>query len=134
MVALSAGEKAAISLAPRTPSPTPITAPTMPCTMDSPRTWPTMRRPFQPSALSVPNSRTRRETADTVSRLATANEAIRAAMASHLPRRSASVDALESEPLTWLARSEDVVTVALGMIFSISAWTAAMSSALSAFT
>ena len=89
------------------PSATPITAPTMPCTMDSPSTWPTMRRLFQPSALSVPNSRTRRETAETVSRLATAKEAIRAATASHLPSRSASVEALESEPLTWPARSED---------------------------
>ena len=55
-------------------------------------------------------------------------------MASHLPRRSASVEALASEPLTWLARSEDVVTVALGMSCLISALTAAMSLALSAFT
>ena len=93
-----------------------------------------MRRLFQPSAFSVPNSRTRRETPETVSRLATANAATSAATASHVPRRSASVDALESDPLTWLARSSDVVTVALGISCSISLLTAVMFSALSACT
>ena len=82
----------------------------------------------------MPNSRTRRETADTVSRLATAKAAISAATASQVPRRSASVEALDSEPLTWLARSSEVVTVALGRISLISALTVAMSFALAACT
>jgi hypothetical protein len=41
--------------------------PAIPMATDSPITWPTTRRDFQPSAFSVPNSRTRRVTADIVS-------------------------------------------------------------------
>ena len=44
--------------------------PATPITIDSPITWLITRRLRQPSALSVPNSRTRRATADIVSKLA----------------------------------------------------------------
>ena len=57
---------------------------------------------------------------------------MRAATASHVPSRSASFEALESEPLTCSARSSAVVTVALGITVLISSLTAAMFSALSA--
>jgi hypothetical protein len=66
----------------------------MPMPMDSPRTWPMIRRLRQPSALSVPNSRTRRATADMLSRLASRKAAARTAAASHLPRLRARLEAL----------------------------------------
>ena len=93
-----------------------------------------MRRLLQPSALSVPNSRTRRDTADTVSRLATRKAATSAATASHVPRRSARLEALDSDPLTCSARSSEVVTVALGMTVLISFLTCEIWSALVART
>ena len=74
--------------------------PMMPMAIASPTTWPTTRRLFQPSALSVPNSRTRRDTADMVRRLASRNAAASTAMASHLPRLFARLDALETEPVS----------------------------------
>ena len=58
--------------------------------IDSPITWAITRRLRQPSAFSVPNSATRRETAAIVSRLATANAAISTSTASHRPRLLAS--------------------------------------------
>ena len=61
---------------PTRPRPTPIPAPSTPRTNDSPITWAMIRRPRQPSAFSVPNSRTRRATASIVSSTATANAAI----------------------------------------------------------
>ena len=103
-----------MSQAPPQPSATPMTPPAMPCTTDSPSTCPTMRRLRQPSALRVPNSRTRRETADTVSRLATRKAATRAARPATCRAGRRGSEALESEPLTWSARSSAVVTVALG--------------------
>ena len=66
--------------------------------------------------------------------LARKNAAASTAMASHLPRLLASVEALDSDPVTWLARSLDVVTVAAGMDWEISLDTAAMSVALDAET
>ena len=71
-----------------------------------------IRLPRQPSAFSVPNSRTRRDTAAIVSSTATANAAISTRTDSHLPRSLASFAALVSEPVTWLARLLGVVTVA----------------------
>src|SRR5690606_31683296 len=58
-----------------TPSTSPATPPISPCTTDSPATWPTTRRPLQPIALSVPSSRVRRFTPDTVNRIARPNAA-----------------------------------------------------------
>jgi len=45
----------------------------MPIAIDSPMTWKTTRRLFQPSAFRMPNSRMRRVTAAKVSRLASRN-------------------------------------------------------------
>ena len=120
--------------APRKPSPTPIAPPTMPIAIDSPITWKTTRRLFQPSALSVPNSRIRRDTADMVSRLASRNAAIRTAIASHLPRLLASDDALEMEPVTWLARVSWSVMVTPGTDLVIAFATEVMSLPLVAAT
>ena len=74
----------------------------------------TIRRLRQPSAFSVPNSRTRRVTADIVSRVASRNAAMSTAIASHLPRLLASDAALEIEPVTSLASVFWSVTVAPG--------------------
>src|SRR3984885_236063 len=101
--AVSGCAKWPTAAAPRQPSPTPMAPPTMPIATDWALTWKTTRRLSQPSALSVPNSRMRRDTADMVSRLASRNAAIRTAIASHLPRLLARDDALEMEPVTWLA-------------------------------
>ena len=100
----------------------------------SPITWATTRWLFQPSALSVPNSRTRRETAAIISRAARLNAAISTATASHLPRLLARLPALDSEPLTSLARLLEVVTVALGSSDEIPDETLLMFEALSAAT
>jgi hypothetical protein len=85
-------------------------------------------------AFSVPNSRTRRETAASVSRLASRNAAISTAMASHLPRLLARLDALASEPVTSLARSLEVATVSEGSALEISLETAGMAEELLAAT
>src|SRR5262249_5699811 len=100
----------------------------------SPITWETLRRPRQPSALSVPNSRTRRDTAAIVSRLATANAAISTRTDSHLPRSLASLAVLDREPVTWLARLGAVVTVAPGGSLVLARRTAGMAAALFADT
>ena len=96
--------------------------------------WRMIRRLLQPIALRVPNSRTRRMTADTVRMLASPNAAASTATASHLPRLLARVDALDSDPVTSLARLLEVVTVAVGRAREISLETALMSAALAADT
>ena len=68
----------------------------------------------------MPNSRTRRDTADLVSRLASRNAATSTAMASHLPRLLARLEALARDPVTSLARWLELVTVALGSSEEIS--------------
>ena len=78
----------------------------------------------QPSALSVPNSRTRRDTADDVSSAATRNAAASTAMDSHLPTLVARLEAVDSEPDTVEARSADVVTVVPEMLAWICFFTA----------
>ena len=103
-------------------------------TSDSPMIWRMIRPLVQPIALSVPNSRTRRVTALMVRMLARPKAATSTATASHLPRLLASVDALDSDPVTSLARSLDVVTVAAGRAVAISLDTAEMSAALVADT
>ena len=89
-VADSFGAIVSMMATPAKPRPTPRTPPMMPMPTDSPSTWLTIRLLRQPSALSVPNSGTRRATAARVSRLATANAAISTSTASHLPRARAS--------------------------------------------
>ena len=64
-----------------------------------------------PIAFSVPNSRTRRDTAAIVNRLAGRNAAMTTASARRLPRLLARLEALDSEPVTSLARSLEVVAV-----------------------
>jgi hypothetical protein len=120
VVAVSGGASRDTSAAPAKPSTILPSPPMMPIVTDSPSTWPTIRLLRQPSALSVPNSRTRRDTAEIVSRLASRKAAARTAIASHLPRLRARPDALASEPVTSLARSLEVVTVALGVTRVIS--------------
>lgn len=85
--------------------------------MDSPTTCRVTLRLGQPSAFSVPNSRTRRETAEEVSSAATRNAAMRTAMDSHLPTLVARLEAVDSEPETVDARSAEVVTVVPEMFF-----------------
>ena len=97
-------------------------------------TWPITRLLRQPSALRVPNSRIRRATAAIVSRLAIRNATMSTAIASHFPRLLARLEVLASEPVTCLARSLDVVTVALGSAVEISFDTVVMSDALAAAT
>src|SRR5258708_27849429 len=105
-----------------------------PMTSASPMIWRRMRRLRHPIALRVPNSRTRRETAEMVRMLAIPNAAARTAAASHLPRLLARLDALESDPVTWLARLPELVTVAFGSAAEVSFETAVMSVALAADT
>ncbi len=93
-----------------------------------------MRLVRQPRALSVPNSRTRRATAAVVSRLATANAAMRTAIANQRPRSLIRLVAAASEPVTALAKLPEEVTVADGSSFAISACTAGTSEALAAAT
>src|SRR5690348_16786006 len=104
----------------------PRTPPTRPLTTASPTTWRVTRLDFQPSALSVPNSRTRRETAEEVRRPATRNAATSTAMESHLPTLVARLEAVDNEPETVEARSEEVVTVVPEMFFWIVFLTAAI--------
>jgi hypothetical protein len=97
-------------------------------------TWAVIRPLRQPSALSVPNSRTRRPTAATVSRLATATEPSSASPASQVPRLLASCAVVFSDPATLLARLAELVTVADGSSREIAPVTAATSAALAACT
>src|SRR5580693_29401 len=132
--AVSGGARDWMRAAPPNPSATPAMPPTMPMTSASPMICRMIRRLRHPMALSVPNSRTRRETAEMVRMLAIKKAAAMTATASHLPRLLARLDALESEPVTWLARSLEVVTVALGSEAEISFETAEMSAELAADT
>ncbi|MDQ0774875.1 hypothetical protein QF026_003341 [Streptomyces aurantiacus] len=65
----------------------------------------------------MPNSRTRRETADEVSRPATRNAATSTAIDSHLPTFEARSEAVDRDPETVSARSAEVVTVVPEMFF-----------------
>src|SRR5580693_1845187 len=134
VVAVRGGASAWTRAAAPKPMATPSAPPTMPMTSASPMIWRMIRRLPQPIALRVPNSRTRRVTADTVRMLASPNAAASTATASHLPRLLARVDALDSDPVTSLARLLEVVTVAVGKAREISLETALMSAALAADT
>ncbi len=101
----------------------PSAPPSRPFTTDSPTTWRVTLRDGQPSALRVPNSRTRRDTADEVSSAATRNAATSTATDSHLPTLVARSEAVDREPETVDARSAEVVTVVPGMFFWMAALT-----------
>jgi hypothetical protein len=133
-VAVSLGAMALMIAAPASPRPTPTAAPSRPTTADSPMTWATIRRPRQPSALSVPNSDTRRDTAAIVSSTATAKAATSTRTDSHLPRSSASFAVDVSDPVTSLARLLGDVTSASGRALATGACSAGMSAALAAVT
>ncbi len=105
-----------------------------PWTTDSPATWPTTRPLDQPIALSVPNSRVRRETPEIVKSTASTTATASTRIESHVPRLVMRAVALESEPETVEARSDCELTVASGSSSSIADCTAAMSSADSACT
>src|ERR1700704_1996518 len=94
--------------------------------MDSPMTWRVTRPLVQPRAFRVPNSRVRRLTAEEVSSAATRKAAIRTAMDSHLPTLVARLEAVESEPETVEARSEEGGTVVPGLFFWMFFLTAAI--------
>src|SRR5579884_2750850 len=119
--AVRLGATLSIAKAAAKPRPMPRAPPIRPVTIASPITWRTTRREVQPSALRVPNSRTRRPTADMVNSAATANAAISTAIESHRPRLLAREAAEEIEPVTDLARSAEVVTVAVESAFLIAA-------------
>ena len=128
------GATAAMIAAPAKPRPTPAAAPAMPVTSDSPSTWAMIRRVRQPSALSVPNSRTCRDTAAIVNRLARAKAASSTSTDTHLPRSFVSLAALDSDPVTSLAKLVEAVTMSPGSSREISLCTAGMSAALAAAT
>lgn len=96
----------------------------------SPMTWAVIL----PRAPSGCRTRTRRETAAKVSRLATANAAKSANMASHLPRVFASCVVVFSDPVTPFARLAELVTAADGLSREISLVTVPTSAALAAAT
>ena len=74
----------------------------------------------------MPNSRTRRDTAEEVSSPATRNAATSTAIDSHLPTFEARSEAVDSEPETVSARSAEVVTVVPEMFFWMVDLTAAI--------
>ena len=109
-MAFSVGANAVISAAPPIPSAAPRSPPSTPWTSDSPVIWRTTRRCGHPSAFSVPSSRVRLATEDSVSRLAIRNAAARATIASAVPSLFDRFFASTSEPDTRSARSLAVVT------------------------
>src|SRR5262249_26917646 len=128
------GAPAVIPAARKTPTPPPAAPPITPMASDSPITCATIRRDRQPSALSVPKSRTRLATAAIVSRLATVKAEMSTRTDSQRPRSLASLAVLDSDPVTCLARLDALVTVAFGSRLSISCCTAGILAALVAVT
>ncbi len=114
--AVSFGLIAVTAYAAPRPMAMPSAPPIRPFTMDSPTTCRVTLREGQPSALRVPNSRTRRDTAEEVSSAAR-NAATSTAMDSHLPTLVARFEAVDREPETVEARSAEVVTVVPEMFF-----------------
>ncbi len=97
----------------------------MPIARASPMTWNTILRLCQPSAFSVPNSRTRLATATCQ------QHGERERGRQHRDRQPpaeqlARLDALDSEPVTSLASELAVVTVAFGISALTSFWTLAI--------
>ena len=123
-----------IATMPANPMTRPAAPPIRPCTRDSPATCPTTRPLDHPIALSVPNSRVRRETPDIVNSTARTSATASTISDSHVPRLVMSADALESEPETVDARSDCELTVASGNSSSRAACTAEIASEDSACT
>ena len=101
------------------PSASPSTPPATPCTNDSPTTWRTTCRCVQPSAFSVPSSRTRFPTDASVRSAASRNAANAARAASAIPSRCERFDASTSEPLIWSVTCFALATCAFGNFASI---------------
>ena len=86
----------------------------MPWARDSPITWRTTSHCVQPSALSVPSSRTRFPTDERVRRTASRNAATAASTASAVPSRFERLAASTSEPLIESATCFALATCARG--------------------
>ena len=86
----------------------------MPWASDSPATCRTTSHCVQPSAFSVPSSRTRFPTDESVSSTASRKAAAAARISSAIPRRCERFDAFTSEPLIWSATSFALATCAFG--------------------
>ena len=98
-LAVSVGPNWPTRRATLTPSTTPRTPPSTPWVRDSPATWRTTSRCVQPSALSVPSSRTRLPTEESASSAASRNAATAATIESARPRLCERLAASTSEPL-----------------------------------
>ena len=99
-----------ISSAPPTPSAIPTIPPSNPCASDSPVTCRTTSACPQPSAFSVPSSRTRFVTDESVSSEAIRNAATSPTISSAVPSLLVRFLASTSEPEICFARSPAVVT------------------------
>ena len=133
-VASSVGASAVTSAAPPIPISAPRTPPSRPWSTDSPVTWRTTVRPGQPSAFSVPSSRIRLVTLESVRSVAIRKAATSATIVSAVPSLPDRFLASLSEPPTRSARSEAVVTEAPLIVALIAFSTAATSSVESART
>ena len=118
-VAFSSGPIALTSAAPPTPISAPSTPPRAPWASASPVTWRTTSRCGQPIALSVPSSRVRLVTDESVRRPAIRNAASSPTAVSAPPSLPARSFASASEPVTRSARSWLVVVLAPGKPASI---------------
>ena len=117
-LAVSVGEKAATAaLAPK-PSAMPSAPATRPMPTVSATIWRTTRPRDHPIARSVPISRTRLPTEESVSSMAITKAAATTMTPRAPPRESASFFTSLREPVTWLASDWVVMTVAPGS----SAW------------
>src|SRR5581483_2362052 len=119
-VACSVGPSASTSFAAPMPTATPNAPPTRPWRSASPVTCRTTIRCGQPSAFSVPSSRTRFATDASVRRTAIATAARSPTAISAVPSLSVRFFASTSDPPTRLARSAPVVTDAPGSPCGIS--------------
>ena len=98
-LAVSVGPKAPIAAATAMPRTTPRRPPRTPWASDSPTTWRTTSHCVQPSAFSVPSSRTRLPTDESVRSTASRKAATAASTASAVPSRFERLAASTSEPL-----------------------------------
>ena len=113
-LAVRVGPNAPIASATTMPRTTPTSPPRTPCASDSPTTWRTTSHCVQPSAFSVPSSRTRLPTDERVRRTARRKAAIAARIASAVPSRLERLAASTSEPLIESATSFALATCARG--------------------
>ena len=133
-LAVSVGPNAPMDEATTMPRTTPSRPPSTPWASDSPRTWRITSHCVQPSAFSVPSSRTRLPTEDRVRRIASRKAATAASAASAVPSRFERFAASTSEPLIESATCFALATCARGNCVSICFCTAATSAPLVART